>query len=522
MAAIAGALLSFSLPPTGWWGLGLTLAALFAAVANARSGRRAFWLGAVFAAPFFAIYILWLPRSFAALLGPAFWATFPLLVAVLASFWGATTWAAWLLSGGGGRRTLIALPAAWVLVEWARTQGYFAFPWGTLGYLWLDTPVAQVADTIGVYGLSLLAATVSALFALPLVVPRRSTLLSDPRRSLLAPALAVLLVVAAFEAGERRLVAAASGGDADPTLRVLLVQGNLDAFGRLTTLREEVDIQLSLTRAAERERESAGEPPFDLVLWPEGAVLGFDLDGAAGEPLRQDISAAAPGANFVIGGRHRSSDAGSHNSAYSILDGEIVDRYDKHYLVPFGERWPFIESLPRLYETVFGWLGLPLLAGTTAGSGPVPLSTGVGPAAAFICYESVFPQVQQAMVAGGAGVLLLITNDAWFAHGDGGEQHFAMGRMRAIETRRWLLRAGNDGITAVVDPHGVVTARLEPRAPGYLVAEFATASEITPWVRYGALTAPILVTYLAILSLALLAQRQPEQRTVGDRLLKRA
>lgn len=527
VTAALGALLTLSLPPTGWWPFGLALAGLFAGVANARSGRLAFWLGAVFAVPFFAVYIFWLPQSFAELLGPAFWALFPLLVAVLASFWGATTWASWLLSGGGGRRVLLVLPVAWVLVEWARTQGYFAFPWGTLGYLWLDTPAAQVADVIGVYGLSLLATIAAALCAIPLVTPRHGRFLSSGRASLLAPAAAVLLVVGAFEVGERRAAQALplALGDSQAgreALRALLIQGDLDAFGRLGSLREELEVQLDLTRAAERERASAGERPFDLVLWPEGAVLGYDLDGPGSAQILRDISDAAPGANFVIGGRHRPDGGGGFNSAYSIADGELLGRYDKHYLVPFGERWPFIESLPGLYRTVFSWLGLPLLAGTSAGPGPTILTTAVGPAAAFICYESIFPQVQRAMVAGGARVLLLITNDAWFAHGAGGEQHFDMGRLRAIETRRWLLRAGNDGITAVVDPRGTVTARLERRVPGFLAADFEVRDDLTPWVRYGDMTPPLLVSYLALVGLVLLSQRPPERASVGDRMLKRA
>lgn len=536
VAAVCGALLSLALPPTGWWPFALALAGLFAAVSNARTGRRAFWLGAVFALPFFSIYIFWLPQSFSSLLGPAFWALFPLLIAVLAVFWGATTWASWFLSGGGGRRALLVLPAAWVLVEWARTQGYFAFPWGTLGYLWLDTPVAQIADTVGVYGLSLLAAALSALFAVPLVSPRQAAFLSSGRSSLLAPAAAILLVVGAFELGERRAAAtlptatghaedsgADSGTDSggESGLRVLLVQGNLDAFGRLGSLRQELEVQLDLTRAAEQERAAAGDPPFDLVLWPEGSVLGYDLEGPGSLAVRRDIQAAAPDANFIIGGRYRPEGA-NFNSAYSIGDGEVLGRYDKHYLVPFGERWPFIESLPGLYQTVFSWLGLPLLAGTSAGPGPVPLTTAVGLGAAFVCYESVFPQVQQAMVAKGARVLLLITNDAWFAYGDGGEQHFAMGRLRAIETRRWLLRAGNDGITAVVDPTGFVTARLESRVAGYLTASFDVSDEITPWVRYGSLASPLLITYLALIGVVLLMQRPVERPSVGDRMLRRA
>src|SRR5690606_35631786 len=199
--AVLGALLCLALPPIGWWPVGIVLAGLFAAVGNARGGGRAFRLGFWFAVPFFALYISWLPRSFAALLGPSFWAVYPFLVLALAAIWGATTWASWVAAGGGGRRTLLVLPVAWVLVEWARTQGYFAFPWGALGYLWLDTPAAQLASVFGVYGLGLLVTVPAALLALPLVSPRTGGYGEGAVRLLLAPAAALLALALAFFAG---------------------------------------------------------------------------------------------------------------------------------------------------------------------------------------------------------------------------------------------------------------------------------------------------------------------------------
>ena len=175
VAAASGALLSQALPPTGVWPLFLALVPLFVLVAEAPTARRAFWLGASFALPFFAIYILWLPRSFSqpTMLGSFFWGVFPLLLAALCLIWGAVTFLARLL-GGRGAGTLWLLPGFWVLTEWLRTQGYLGFPWGTLGYLWLGSPAAQVASTVGVYGLSLLATAAAALVAAPFVRPMRA------------------------------------------------------------------------------------------------------------------------------------------------------------------------------------------------------------------------------------------------------------------------------------------------------------------------------------------------------------
>ena len=487
----------------------------------------------------------WLPRSLAVVLGPSFWFVYPFLVVALACFWGLTTWATWTLSGGGGRRTLILLPVSWVLVEWARAQGYFAFPWGTLGYVWLDTPAAQLASSTGLYGLSLLVTVPAALAALPLVTPRTGGFGDGVLRLLLAPASALLLLASAFMVGQERLPAQADGSPtaseavaADETDAVaglpsaparavaqpyaaLLVQGNSDAFGRLTNARSELDTHVGLTTTAVAARRSVGLGPFDLVVWPEGAVLGFEFEGPGGAELRAAISGSAAGAPVVAGGRAYRGDA-SFNSLFSLQDGELVDRYDKHYLVPFGERWPFIESVPGLYRAVFTVRGLPLLCGTTGCAAPAPLASSMAQVGAYICYESVFPQVQRRLVSQGARLLVLSTNDAWFAVGAGARQHFDMGRLRAIETRRWLLRAGNDGITAAVDPYGRVTAELQRGVAGTLAVGFDLRDELTGWVRYGFLTPWLLGGYVLLVGALLLRARPKERVTAAERLLKRS
>ena len=178
LAAACGALLTLALPATGWWPAAAAMAGPYAAIANARRPRRAFAVGFWTGLPFFAVYLAWLPASLGDLLGPAFWAVFPLLVLALSCVWGGTAWLSWAAAGGGGRRTLWFLPVAWVAVEWARTQGYLAFPWGALGYAWLDTPVAQLASLGGVYLLGLLVTVPAALLALPLVTPRAAPYIS--------------------------------------------------------------------------------------------------------------------------------------------------------------------------------------------------------------------------------------------------------------------------------------------------------------------------------------------------------
>src|SRR5690625_1408286 len=153
VAAASGALLSLALPPNNWWPLLFALTPLFTLVALAPRNRRAFWLGFAFGLPFFTLYILWLPASFAEpdFFGPFFWLLFPPLVLLLSAFWGLVTLLARLLGGGGGL-TLLLRPPLWILMEWARAQGSFAFPWGTIGYGWRGSPGARLGETFGRWG----------------------------------------------------------------------------------------------------------------------------------------------------------------------------------------------------------------------------------------------------------------------------------------------------------------------------------------------------------------------------------
>ena len=494
LAATAGLLLASALPPAGWWPLLAALAVPFALAARAEAVREAFWVGAAFALGFFAIYVAWLPLSFAepGLLGPWFWALHPLLLAILAATWGLTAAASrWL--GGRGTGTLWVLAPLWVLVEVLRASGYFAFPWGTLGYAWVDAPVGQLAAAAGVQGLSLLTAVAAALLAAPWVPSPARRRAGRPRRVFLAPLAALLLVGGAWLVG-----ASALGRHELATDRgALLVQGNVDPFGRATSQAQELEAHVELTRLGVARMAA----PPDLVVWPEGAVIGFELDGARGAPAREAIQASAPDSAFLVGGRARVP-GGSSNAAFSIADAQPLGRYDKHVLVPFGERWPLIEVAEGAYRWVFGLLGLPLLANTVPGAGPAPLASGAGVLGVGICYESVFPKITAAMARDGAEVLVVITNDAWFARGDGARQHLDMGRMRAIETRRWLLRAANDGITAVVDPYGRVVAELDRMVAATLPVRFGTSDTVTFYARH-AERLPWLLATLTLLGLAL-------------------
>ena len=509
LALISGALLSLAFPPVGVWPLALALAPLILLTVNSLSARAAFRPGFFFGVGFFTLYLLWLPESFAPYSGGYFWFLYPPMIAVLGVFWGLVTFTARLL-GGRGVGTLWLLPALWIIMEWARTQGPFAFPWGVLGYLWVGTPLAQAADIAGVYGLSLLTLAVLSLLVSPLVYrPKRALSASrsripssqKPRRAGWLPLLAALGVVSLWF-GYGIFRAQTLTFSAPKT--AVLVQGSTDPYGRVVEPGGELGLYRRLTRQALQKAE-----PVAVVVWPEGVALetiyysGYDLISPDAAPDRAAIQASAGGQPVITGGGALDERAvfSASNSVFGLEGGEVSGRYDKVYLVPFGEYFPLVQPLAPIYRTIFGWFGLPLLQSRPPGQVVAPLQLAGTAFAAYICYESVFPQIARTMVARGAQVLVNISNDAWFGFGQGARQHFSMGNLRAIETRRYLLRDGNDGITALVNPLGQVEAELPRGERGALTVRYGERSGLTPYVRFGDLLVLGLALYVPVVAL---------------------
>jgi apolipoprotein N-acyltransferase len=159
-----------------------------------------------------------------------------------------------------------------------------------------------------------------------------------------------------------------------------------------------------------------------------------------------------------------------------------VSRYDKVNLVPFGEFVPWPLGFANKISTEIG----DFVPGRRVVVSPVvSRNTGTHQMGTFICYESVFPDFVRKFVAGGAEVLVNISNDGWFGRSAAREQHLSMVRMRAAENRRWVLRATNNGITATIDSAG----RLRGTLPGYTEAVSYTGFNFvkarTVYTRFG-------------------------------------
>jgi apolipoprotein N-acyltransferase len=235
------------------------------------------------------------------------------------------------------------------------------------------------------------------------------------------------------------------------------------------------------------------------VVWPETAVpvaLGRATD------VREAIAAILTGGNAkaLIAGTIRLSVPGAAplkawNSVETIdPSGRIVATFDKFHLVPFGEYVPFRRWIP--IEAIAGG-GFDFMAGPGPATMTVPGMPLVGP---LVCYEIIFPGAVTAPDAR-PGVLLNVTNDAWFGNSSGPRQHFAAARLRAVEEGLPLARAAGTGISAIVDPYGRILERLDLNHRGIVAGPLPEALSPTPFARLGNGIALMLAAAVAALGL---------------------
>jgi len=450
-----------------------------------RTGVQAFWAGWFFGFGHFFLGLYWVSFAMLVDLGRYWWLLpggMAGLPALMAGYVGLAALGLHLLRtrlGLSGLALVVAFALVWSLGELARGHVFTGFPWNLLGYAWVGLlPVLQGVALVGVYGLGLLtvlAATLPALLGHPRTPPGRAGL------AVLAgvAGLALLGGWGAWRmAGtEGRTAMQADGGP----VRLRVVQPNVaqslkwDAQAAEQTLIELITLS-----------NAPGLDGRDAVVWPETAVpfaLGRD------PALLKSLGMAAPPGGLLLAGAGRVDDRpdGSftyHNSLYAVTPaGAVPGIYDKAHLVPFGEYMPLRAWLPDSVRAVAA-----SSVDTTAGPGPRTLDLpGLPPVSPLICYEVIFPGA----VTAPAGQpqpdwLLNVTNDAWYGHTAGPHQHLAITAVRAVEEGVPVVRAANTGISAVVDPFGRMTARLELGRKGVIDADLpARASGRTPFARFG-------------------------------------
>jgi apolipoprotein N-acyltransferase len=486
-AFLAGALTVAGFAPFGASPLPfLTLAGLLALWQRAPSPRDGLRTGFAFGAGLFGAGVSWVYVSlhdFGLMPAPLAAGATLLFCAALALYPAAAGWGFVRLRHGARVAALIAFPALWTLAEWLRAWLFTGVPALTIGYSQTDTPLAGFAPVLGLFGVSFATALCAGLLYL---------VFSGSGRIRIVSAAAFMLALG-FGTWLQQISWTSPQGE---PFRVALLQGNIPQNLKFQAER------YTATLATYR-RLIAGSSARLMVL-PETAIPRF-LDAV--DPLYlNDIAQLARErrADLIIGVPIRDEGGRYFNSVVS-LGVSPTQRYDKSHLVPFGEFVP----------PGFGWivktLSIPLSDFSSGPKNPRPFALSGQLVAPDICYEDVFgEEIIRQLPA--ATLLVNVSNIAWFGDSLAPPQHAQIARMRAIETGRFMLRATNTGLTAIIDPRGKIVARLPQFTEGVLQGEVRGYAGASPYVRFG--NYPVVLASLALFALlAVLAYQR--RRAVG-------
>ncbi|MFY9270591.1 MAG: apolipoprotein N-acyltransferase [Candidatus Manganitrophaceae bacterium] len=469
LAALSGALFFLSFPrweiaPLAWVAL---VPLLFAVEKESR--RRAFWIGWIAGVVYFAGTLSWVTISmtrYGKLPWPVSYLLMLLLVAYLAVYVG--------LFAAGSRTVLIRnrkwalllIPALWTMLEYTRGHLLTGFPWSAIAYSqYRFLPILQAADLAGIYGIGFLIVLVNvALFE---TIRRRSISRPTAWREVIV---AGALFFSCLGYGFYRL--GQSMGE-DRTVQVAVIQGNIeqdqkwDAGLRDETVKKYERLSLK-AGAGEKIRPQ-------LVVWPESAAPFFFQTETHYQKILADL--AREGRFYLLFGSPAFKATSSRqisllNSAYLLSpNGDVVGRYDKLHLVPFGEYIPLSRLLFFVNKMVEG------IGDFIPGGEAIVMQAAGTRIGTVICFEVIFPEVVRRFAQNGAAIMTTITNDAWFGDSAAPDQHFSMVVFRAVENRIPFARAANTGISGFIDAHG----RILKQSP--LFTETALTEGLHPGIR---------------------------------------
>ncbi|MEE8575214.1 MAG: apolipoprotein N-acyltransferase, partial [Thermodesulfobacteriota bacterium] len=289
---------------------------------------------------------------------------------------------------------------------------------------------------------------------------------------------------------------------------VAIAQGNVDQAVKWDSaaLLGTIDKYRELTLAAAAEGAS-------IVVWPETAMPFFLARSRLGPTVRfiaseADVSILAGSPHFegVMTDDPSSSEMDLYNSAFVISkNAQLTGRYDKVHLVPFGEYVPLKRLLFFVGKLTEG------VGDFSSGSGMEPLSIDGVKVGVLICFESIFPELTRAAIKNNAGLLVNITNDAWFGKTSAPYQHFDMSVMRAVESRTYLVRSANTGISGFIDPTGRVIKKSALFTEEILVSEVGIRRGApTFFVSVGWLFPIAAIVFSIIMILRCLTKRRAE------------
>ncbi|QEY57972.1 apolipoprotein N-acyltransferase [Pseudomonas sp. C27(2019)] len=466
IALIAGALITLTLAPFNIWPLALiacmTLYIGLSELSARHAAIRSWWFGlGLFASGTSWVYVS--IHDYGAASAPLAFFLTVLFVAGLAFFlalfgW---LWARFFRQNNHSTSNALAFAVLWVAIEAFRGWFLTGFPWLYIGYSQLHGPLAGFAPIGGVWLISFILALSSVLLLILLKNQQWQSRLT-------AALLLSILWVSGFAL--QSLEWTQPSGD---PLSVTAIQGNIEQ--NLKWDPTQIEAQLLLYQSL-----TLNAAPSDLIIWPETAVPILK-DQAQGYLNSMDRIIGRQDSALITGLPLRQNDDNGNLRYYNAITtlGESQGEYLKQKLVPFGEYVP----LQDLLRGLIAFFDLPMSDFARGSNQQPPLNAKGYKIAPYICYEVVYPEFATKLAAQ-SDILLTISNDTWFGTSIGPMQHLQMAQMRALEAGRWMIRATNNGVSALIDPQGQISATVPQFQQAVLRGSVVPMQGLTPYLRW--------------------------------------
>ena len=384
-----------------------------------------------------------------------------ILAAILAEWPAFVAWGTAAAAPAGSLRRLAVFPLLWMASEHARTFVYKGFPWNLTGHALFRHPAwIQSASIWGVYGLGFAVIGTSVLIAAAVV-----------RRDVRPGIAATLLVTTIGIGGAWRL---ARPPQPARSISVALVQPNLSEEDKTEPGGSAKSYRIVIDQALEASRARAS-----LIVLPESALV--PLYWQESEVLRRDLARVADECCLVLFNDVDAEASGRYYNVARLLGPEGLRGapYRKVHLVPFGEYVP----LPRLF--FFARQISKVIGEFSAATMPTLLESDGIRVGMGVCYEITYPEIARSEAREGANLLITISNDSWYGRAGAQAQHFGGAVMRAVENRRYLLRAAITGISGIVDEKGRILRELPDGRRGTVNGQARLIDSPTAWMRWG-------------------------------------
>ncbi len=468
-AVFVGALTTLAFAPYQLWPLAIVSPAILLLLIHQQSAKRALWIGYAWGLGQFSTGTSWVHVSIDNFGGmPKIASVFlmALLVGYLAIYSALFTWSLNRFFPASTRtRYMLVAPALWLICDWLRGWVMTGFPWLWLGYSQIDSPLGNFAPLGGVEFITLLIVVSAGAIAYA---------------SLHRQWLLLLIPSVIFMTGFGLQSAAWVTPNPEQTTKVALIQGNIaqelkwQPSQRWPTIMKYTDLT--------RENWDA-----DIIIWPEAAIPALEYE-ISSFLSNLDSAARMNNSAVITGIVNQGEDKKFYNSILTLGKNPNGDysydmnlRYHKHHLLPFGEFVPFEEVL----RPIAPFFNLPMSSFSRGDFVQPNIDANGKQMAPALCYEIIFNEQVRQNVNQDTDFILTLSNDAWFGHSIGPLQHMEIARMRALELGKPVIRATNNGVTAVTDHKGHITAEVPQFETAVLRAEIPSTSGETPYRQFG-------------------------------------